>query len=160
MLGIIPGYKQKFSAAKFVEGAAQAPQYLIHLGASPALLFWIFLVHAAMAVIFVYFFFVLNLPLLILLLFLLFLLCVFAANYGCYKRSCGCSLAFGAQGWFFYDVLGRRSHAELDCALIWPGLVVLYLYGPSRQSRTVIITSDRASADEVRRLRVFLRMSL
>jgi hypothetical protein len=113
-----------------------------------------------MAVIFVYFFFVLNLPLLILLLFLLFLLCVFAANYGCYKRSCGCSLAFGAQGWFFYDVLGRRSHAELDCALIWPGLVVLYLYGPSRQSRTVIITSDRASADEVRRLRVFLRMSL
>lgn len=141
-------------------GVALTPQYLLHLGESPVLLFWVFSVHAATALIFVYFFFVLNLPLLIFLLLLVFLLCVFAANYARYRRSCGCRLAFGDQGWFFYDVLGRRSRIELDYALIWPGLVVLYLYGPSRQARTVIITPDRASADEVRRLRVFLRMSL
>ncbi len=113
-----------------------------------------------MAVIFVYLFFVLDIPILVLLLLLVFLLCVFAANYGRYRRSCGCRLAFGAQGWFFYDVLGRRSRIELDCALIWPGVVVLYLCGPARQAHTVIITPDRTSVDEVRRLRVFLRMTL
>lgn len=141
-------------------GAALAPQYFIHLGRSPVLLLWIVFVHAAMAMIFTYFFVVLNLPLWIFLLLLVSCACVFAVNCGRYRRSCGCRLSFGGQGWFFYDLLGRRSRIDLDSALIWPGLVVLYFYGPQCQAHSVIITPDRSSADEVRRLRVFLRTSL
>lgn len=160
MLGIIPECRRKLSEDKVVWAAELAPERSVHLGKSLILLSWIFLIHAAMLVIFFYFFLVLKLPLLVFVALLVFLLFVFAASYGRYSRSCGCRLAFGRRGWFFFDVLARRSRLNLSSAVIWPSLIMLYFNGPQSQARIVIITSDMVSAEEVRRLRVFLRTSL
>lgn len=159
MLGIIPECKRKLDVADVV-GAASAPQQVIHLGVSQTQRLWILFIHAAMLLIFLYFFLVLKLPLLIFLLLLGFSVCVLLAELRRYRRSCGCRLSFGAQGWFFFDVLGRRSRMQFDRALIWPGLVVLYFCGTTCPARTVVITPDRVGAQELRRLRVYLRMSL
>lgn len=140
--------------------AVEASLQRLHLGASPALLLWIFTVHGAMVIIFIVFFFVLQLSLLILLLLLLATGGVFVTNLCRYKRSCGCILAFAVEGWFLFDVLGRRSRIDFERALIWPGLVVLYFNGPVCQSSAIVITPDRVCPEELRRLRVFLRTSL
>ena len=75
-----------------------------------------------------------------------------------YRRAIGGRLNFEEGKWYWIDRFGCRSALEFNGALLWPSLVVLHLRAAGDAARIIVIFSDAVDADELRRLRVLLRI--
>ena len=69
-------------------------------------------------------------------------------------------LRYGIYGWALEDSQGvRRMHLK-GRVLIWPGLIILPFLDSSGKKVTLLLLSDSACSQDLRRLRVLLRTGL
>ena len=158
MFEITPACKRKFQSVNLKGDFCDLSFRSITLRPSVYLLCLLWLVHGAALLSFFCLYYVLDFS--IVLLSVLQFLCLgsfFYYAFG-YKRALGGRLCYENMQWFWFDRMGRRTTLKFNGALLWPNLVVLYLCTATGAGRTVVIFSDGVDADELRRLRVFLRL--
>jgi hypothetical protein len=66
-------------------------------------------------------------------------------------------LRWDGGGWWWRDRSGGENQARLRHATLWPGLLVLNFLDNAGRRRALVLLPDSAAADELRRLRVYLR---
>ena len=130
----------------------------IALGSSRCLLFLLWLVHGAACLSFFYLYYILDFSGVLLLVLQLFCIVSIYCGSSGYRRAIGGWLNFEEGKWYWIDRFGCRSALEFNGALLWPNLVVLHLRVVGDAARIIVIFSDAVDADELRRLRVLLRM--
>lgn len=71
------------------------------------------------------------------------------------------SLAFTERGWSLTDDRGEHELDLVDEAVVWSWLIVLRYREKTRRSRiNLVLLSDSATAQELRRLRVWVRTQI
>ena len=118
----------------------------------------LWLVHGTVCFSFFYLYYLLDISIALLLVLQSFAIGSFCYGVFDYRRAVGAVLCCDDTRWFWVDRFGLRSTLEFSGALLWPNLVVLYFQSVSGAARTVVIFSDSVDVNEMRRLRVLLRL--
>ena len=150
--------KQKFDGATLNESCCGMSFRSITLGPSGCLLSLLWLVHGAVLLSFFYLYYIVDLSIALLLVLQSLSIASFYCGICGYRRSIGGRLYFEDARWIWADRLGQCSTLEFNSALLWPNLVILYFRTLNGAGCTVVIFSDAVDTDELRRLRVRLRL--
>ncbi len=150
--------KQKFDSDG-LEGPPWGVSFRsITLGPSGYLLSVLWMVHGAVLLCFFYLYYIVEFSIALLLVLQSLSVVSFCCGFCRYRHSMGGQLYCEDARWLWVDRLGGRSTLVFNSALLWPSLVVLYFRTISGTAHTVVIFSDAVDADELRRLRVLLRL--